>query len=280
MKLKHYEMICVVIAAFLGYEFLIFNNQIQSVSLIKLINTTFFSKYVLNLDPTPGHPLSYFLGWLGFLIMCTTNPYIIRKRFDFLKGIGKLTGWLEFHIFCGMLGPILIVFHSNFKVQGLVSISFWSMVICSSSGIIGRYFYVQTLKKKDELRKNIQAIKDGFIKKHSGRFTPEKFDEIFIFANKQAGVIESDVNPFIIFILSLKHDIVLSFSNLGKPFGLSLYDGKTLKQYGVENRRLILLDPFNKLLGYWHSFHLPFAFFMYIVAIIHIIAALMFGVKH
>jgi hypothetical protein len=40
----------------------------------------------------------------------------------------------------------------------------------------------------------------------------------------------------------------------------------------------VLLEPFRKMLGYWHSFHLPFALFMYIAAIIHIISALTFGI--
>lgn len=224
--------------------------------------------------------MSYLFGWLGFGIMCTTNPYILRKRLSFMKNWGKLSGWLEFHIFCGILGPILIIFHSNFKVQGLVSISFWSMIICSSSGIIGRYFYIQTLKKKEDLKKSALALKEKFISLHSAKLTPEKMEEILNYSMVFAGAKIAATNPFSIFFASLKADIVMMFNDPAKEFGLTPASGRLLKSYGLENRRINFLDPFNKLLGYWHSFHLPFAFFMYIVAIIHIIAALMFGVKH
>lgn len=279
MRLKHYELICLVISLFLGYEYAVFNNIFETKSVIFLINQKYFSEYKINLDPTPGYPLSYLLGWLGFSIMLTTNPYIIRKRISLFHGLGRLNGWLEFHIFCGLLGPILIIFHSNFKVNGLVAISFWSMIICSSSGIVGRYFYVQTLKKKDDIKRDLIKIKNDFSKKFEKQFDSVKIDEIFQYACVASGANNSNDNVLSVFVKSLTADIKLMFTNLGEPFGLSPNQSKELKTYGVENRRIVLIAPFTKLLGYWHAFHLPFAFFMYSVAIIHIVVALLFGIK-
>jgi hypothetical protein len=280
MKLKHYEFICLIVCLFLGYEYALFNGHFEGQSLIQKISFLINPKVKLNLSPTPGYPLSYFLGWLGFGIMCVTNFYILRKRFHFMKGLGKLSGWLEFHIFCGMLGPILIIFHSNFKVEGLVSISFWSMIISSTSGIVGRYFYIQTLRKKEDLKKRITSLKNQFITKYRDRFSDEKFEEIFIYTYEATGIKEDIKNPVLIFISCLRADVDLMFTDLGKKYQLNKSDGNFLKTIGLENRRASLYGPFNQLLGYWHSFHLPFAFFMYLVAIIHIVAALLFGVKH
>lgn len=240
----------------------------------------FLPQYNINLIPTPGYPLSYILGWTGLGLMVIMNVYTIRKRVNFLKHTGRLISWLEFHIFCGILGPILIIFHANFKVNGLVSISFWSMIIAATSGIIGRYAYMQTLKKKEDLKKYIIALQKKFMHSHLDKFTEEKFEEMFQYAYKTAGVSESITNPFLIFILSVKADFQLVFTELGEPFGLDKKAGKDLKKIGVEHRRTLLLVPFNQVLGYWHAFHLPFAFFMYIVAVIHVITALLLGVKH
>lgn len=280
MKLKHYEMICFIISIFLGYEYLIANQMISAPSFLITINQQFFPQYKLNLDPYPGHPLSYFLGWTGFLIMCTTNPYILRKRLSFMQGWGKLTGWLEFHIFCGILGPIFIIFHSNFKVQGLVSISFWSMVICSSSGIVGRYFYIQTLRKKDELRKNIESFKQKIIPTLATKHSPETQNSIFNFYLEKIGISDTITNPILVFFNCLKADLVFMFSNPGKKYNLTKSLNSELHSYALESRKLHFLQPFNQLLGYWHTFHLPFAVFMYLVAVIHIVTALLFGVKH
>lgn len=264
----------------MGYEYAIYNGFIHSESLIKFIALILAPKYKLDLTPTSGYPLSYFLGWLGFAIMLMMNVYSLRKRFSIFNQLGKLPRWLEFHIFCGILGPILIIFHTNFKINGLVAISFWSMMISSTSGIVGRYFYVQTLKKKEETRVYIEHLKKEFIKRNRREFTDDNFLSIFQHAYLVAGVKNEIKNPLIIFLASLKADIDLMYINPGKPFGINNEEGQFLKEIGVENRRLVLLEPFKQLMGYWHAFHLPFAFFMYFIAIIHIIAALLFGVKH
>ncbi|PIP94857.1 MAG: hypothetical protein COW00_14590 [Bdellovibrio sp. CG12_big_fil_rev_8_21_14_0_65_39_13] len=273
MKFKHYEFICIIVSLYLGYEYAIFNKLIVSASPLQMILKK-------ELDPTPGYPLSYFLGILGFGIMCVTNFYIMRKRLGLFKNWGTTNGWLDFHIFCGLIGPIFIIFHSNFKIDGLVSISFWSMIICSSSGIVGRYFYIQTLKKSEELKKYIHSLEEKFKKTYQKKFNEERMIEIFAHVDNLAGVSVIKSNPLAAFISSLRSDILLMFVNPGKPFGLSKNAGRTLKRIGIEKRRSQLLVPFKKLLGYWHSFHLPFAIFMYVVAIIHIATALLFGVKH
>jgi hypothetical protein len=280
MKLKHYEYICFIITAFLGYEYAVYNKILHSESFIRKLGAIFAPKYNINLIPTAGYPLSYILGWTGLGLMLIMNVYTIRKRATFLRTAGKLMGWLDFHIFCGILGPILIIFHTNFKVEGLVAISFWSMAIASSSGIVGRYFYMQTLKQKEDLKKFIEALQQKFINDHKDKFTDEKFQEMFKAAYHHAGVREDISNAFLIFFMSLKADLHLLFTNIGEPFGLTKEESQDLKQIGVEHRRTLLLAPFNQLLGYWHAFHLPFAFFMYIVAVIHIITALLLGVKH
>ena len=95
---------------------------------------------LLHLSPEPGRPLSLWLGWVGLGLMVIMNVYSLRKRISGLGGWGRLSSWLNFHVFCGLVGPTLILFHCNFKVRGLVAISFWSMITSFSSGIIGRYF--------------------------------------------------------------------------------------------------------------------------------------------
>ena len=279
MKLRHYEIICIFICILLGYEYLVLNQLIVSPSLIKMI-LPYTNRPKFDLNPRPGYPLSYLLGWLGFGIMLLTNLYILKKRLPLFKGQGKMSGWLDFHIFCGMLGPILIIFHSNFKVEGLVAISFWSMIISSSSGIFGRYFYIQTLKKREEIKKYLEKTKNAFEERYNQRLTRSQLENVFNEVTAMAGVVEGQSNPILVLKNSIIGDINLMFKPIGENLSLNKNDVSILKKFGIEKRRLIYIYPFNRLLGYWHSFHLPFAAFMYIVAVIHIAAALLFGVKH
>jgi len=117
----------------------------------------------LNLSLDPGRPISYWLGWAGFSTMLLTNLYIIRKRAGWMQNMGRLPRWLDFHIFCGLMGPVLIIFHTNFKVDGLVAISFWSMIVSASSGIVGRYFYVQFVQQRSSLNQAAEKFKEQYL---------------------------------------------------------------------------------------------------------------------
>ena len=76
-------------------------------------------------------------------MMTVMHLYSVRKRVKLLRRLGALRKWLDLHILMGILGPLFVVLHSSFKVGGLVSISFWSMVAVALSGVFGRYLYLQ-----------------------------------------------------------------------------------------------------------------------------------------
>lgn len=79
--------------------------------------------------------------------------YSLRKRRRPLRRMGPTRMWLDYHIFLGICEPLFIVLHSPFKVQGLVALSFWSMVAVALSGILGRFLYRQIPRSRagDEL---------------------------------------------------------------------------------------------------------------------------------
>ena len=92
----------------------------------------------------PSGLLGHGLGIVGtMLILIGVFSYMARKRFKRFSHIGVLKYWLEFHIFLCALGPVLILYHTSFKFGGIVSVSFWSLVIVVASGIIGRFIYLQ-----------------------------------------------------------------------------------------------------------------------------------------
>jgi hypothetical protein len=82
-------------------------------------------------------------GVIGSTLMILMLSYSLRKRVRVLRNWGMLSRWLDTHIFFGIVGPLLVVLHTAFKVQGLVAVSFWSMVAVTLSGIFGRYLYLQ-----------------------------------------------------------------------------------------------------------------------------------------
>lgn len=104
-------------------------------------------------DLKPGGLYGHSFGVIGSALMLVMLLYSVRKRAKPLRRAGAVGAWLDFHIFCGIVGPLFVILHSSFKVQGLVALSFWSMIAVALSGVVGRYLYRQIPRTRagDEL---------------------------------------------------------------------------------------------------------------------------------
>lgn len=266
----------------MGVEFWFLNHHPEwsGLNYLKAIYPDFAE---FNTSTEAGKPISYWLGWIGFAVMLLTNIYILRKRVGFMQSWGRTRNWLDFHIFCGLLGPTCIVFHSNFNVRGLVAISFWSMMIVAISGVLGRYFYVQIIAEKAALKAETErwgkAIQ-RMLRKSNKQLSENAVERMKLAALDFVGAIGGgkSVDFLTIIFRSLAGDVRLMFSNPPVASGLHRSAGPILSGYALSVRRENYLEPYTKLLGYWHTFHVPFTIVMYITAVIHIAAALLFKV--
>ncbi len=237
----------------------------------------------LNLDPRPGKWLSLAFGWVGFGLMVVGLLYVGRKRVPFLKNFGSMSDWLNFHIFCGLMGPALIVLHTGFKVGGLAAIAFWSMMISFVSGIVGRYFYLQVARQKADLDRDVRSSERALEKLQAGLphlISIEKLAELKNSVLAQAGaavaVGQHAMGFFTPLLATVTGDLRLHWGLGRMTRQLPGRARAELRKYAIMTRRSHLFEAFRRIMGYWHSFHAPFALLMYAVAIIHIVAALMF----
>ena len=53
--------------------------------------------------------------------MLVPFAYMARKRFKGAGGAKSLNRWLEIHLFCGVVGPVLVTLHTTFKFNGIIS---------------------------------------------------------------------------------------------------------------------------------------------------------------
>jgi hypothetical protein len=281
--MSRYLTAWLIIFIIVGYEYYALNFSPGSSLLLALQNKGYINES-LEISAQPGRRVSLWLGWVGLGLMIVMNLYSMRKRLDFMKNLGKLSSWLNFHIFCGLLGPTLILFHCNFKVRGLVGISFWSMVVSFSSGIIGRYFYVQMLRERSHLDEDAKKTEEklkSFLVKSVQNFNEQSFTEAKHKALVVAGLpngLQTELNPFSALYYSVLGDLKLAFVQLKIDLSWPTGTRYLLESYAVNVRRALFLSAFQKLMGYWHTFHFPFAIFMYVVAVIHVAAALVLGV--
>ena len=86
--------------------------------------------------------VGYALGILGTVLMLLLLLYPLRKRVRVMRNWGAIKHWFQAHMILGVLGPALILFHSNFHTRSLNSrVAVFSMLLVATSGFVGRYLY-------------------------------------------------------------------------------------------------------------------------------------------
>lgn len=236
----------------------------------------------------PSGTMGHGLGIVGTLmIIVGVFSYMARKRISRFSRIGVLKYWLEFHIFLCVLGPILVLFHTAFKFGGIVSISFWSMVIVVLSGVIGRFIYLQ-------IPRTIQGRELSMNEIHDLRVD---LDHIF---QEKYQLSEEDRHTILESTKSRTDDSYKGLSGMIKRYRLdrkilnnvrAILIKNNLKKSDIrESLKLIKnelrvagkiarLEYMQKLFRYWHVAHLPFALVMLVIMIIHVGVTLAFGYR-
>jgi hypothetical protein len=91
---------------------------------------------------TSGDDFGYTLGLVGGLLMLSQMIYPLRKRIPALARFGPMDQWFKYHMVMGVVGPLLVLFHSTFKPGSTNgSIALYAMLLVAGSGIVGRFFY-------------------------------------------------------------------------------------------------------------------------------------------
>ncbi len=239
----------------------------------------------------PSGLLGHGFGIIGSLMMLVgVSIYMIRKRFRSFVRVGLLKHWLELHIFLCSVGPLLVLYHTSFKFGGIVSISFWSMIVVVLSGVVGRFIYVQIPRSiqgnelnLDELDKINQDLSNTLQKEYSIDYSLIRRIEDFLDREDYKHLSSNQV--ILVLIKNRKtnkqflKDIKKSLVEEKLPNDVVKQSIKLIKQKIIITRRTGLLKYMQKLFKYWHIAHLPFAFIMLIIMIIHVAVAMAFGYK-
>lgn len=130
-----------------------------------------FSYYRLPLAERPLNPHHWQLrpsgqiglrvGMLSLGIFLCLFLYPLRKRWKFLQRIGKTRHWLDVHIVLGLAVPVLVTFHSSFKLQGLAGTAYWIMMAIVASGIAGRYLYAQIPRSVTAAEVDLRELRES-----------------------------------------------------------------------------------------------------------------------
>lgn len=256
--------------------------------------------YSTPLEDRPFHPQyetlkptgsqGHGFGIIGTLMITSgVILYSSRKRTRAMANMGKIKYFLEFHIFLCLLGPMLVVYHTTFKIGGLVAVSFWSMAAVVLSGVIGRYFYVQIPRgihgnelSITELQKENSVLADTLTKQFG--LSTDFLTWIDAIAVPQKQVARMNlmevINFFVINDVTRRSKLRAIFARLEQR-GMQAPVIHRLKQVAARrvmlSRRIAFLEQFKQIFHYWHVIHLPFSIVMFLILFVHVGVAVAFG---
>lgn len=227
----------------------------------------------------PSGPVGNLLGITGLSLMVVMHSYTLRKHLPFMRRWGSLTTWLEFHIFCGFFGPVLITLHTSFKFNGLISVAYWSMVAVVISGFVGRYLYVmipRSIRGQEltgsELAERAAALKARVVESGLGA---DVVDRIHAF---EAAVIPTSAaattwSGLVFGELVTKIRLVrLRLYARRHTADRQLVDDAlaTIAERAQLLRRIAYLKKTKKLFDLWRVYHKPLAIVMAVIVVLHV----------
>jgi hypothetical protein len=253
------------------------------------IEERFFSPDHISLKPSGA--IGHGLGIIGTLLMVIgVGIYMIRKRYKRFFNLGYLKHWLEFHIFLCSVGPVLVLYHTAFKFGGLVSVSFWSMVLVVLSGVVGRFIYLQiprTIEGRElsvqeliEIKEKLAIRVRSVLSEDTSTLT--EFERISSADRYKSFKLSTAIGYLHRDFFDIKR-VMRLFKRRIKLLGINKDERKELLKAAKSEltmaRRIAFLRTSQKLFQLWHVFHLPFAIAMFVIMIIHVAVTIVFGYK-
>ena len=244
---------------------------------------------------SPKRGVGYALGIVGGSLMLLLLVYSLRKRWSWLRFLGSTPSWFRFHMVLGVLGPLCILYHSNFSTGATNSnVALFCMLTVAGSGLIGRYIYAHIhhglYGRKlvlGELRESAESLHAhasiGFLPELAARLDAAEQRVL------RAGARLS--------LFGLLKPLTIAFMTARLRWRLHAYVRRALRASARTNpviasqrkrlratarsyiqrrlaatRRVAAFQSYERLFSLWHTLHVPLIFMMFIAAVVHIIA--------
>ncbi|MFO1428197.1 MAG: hypothetical protein U1F11_14760 [Steroidobacteraceae bacterium] len=243
----------------------------------------------------PESGIGYALGIIGGSSMLLLLLYPARKRWKWVGLLGTVKGWFQAHMVLGIVGPLLILYHSNFSLGATNSnAALIAMLLVAGSGVFGRYFYTRIhfgLYGRKASRAEMQAAADELREKVAGsRFVPDLL-QLLDAADRsllawKGGKASLLIRPPFVTARMLWHrwritrraTAELAEAARQSPVLREQHEvfARAVKRYIRRRleatRRVAEFESYERLFSLWHLLHLPLFFMLLIAGIVHVIA--------
>ncbi len=253
-----------------------------------LLITVLYIFVVLQLGSIPAASgfFGHSLGIIGFVLMLMTEFLYSRRKRSARARWGKMSTWLRFHIFTGIVGPYLVFLHSSFKFNGLAGVVLLFTFIVVLSGFVGRYIYTAVPRTADGAELEYDQLEalisqaeneiDRWVQIHpdAGTYLQSELGKLAGFRGGPMAAIFLR-GPFEIYAQ-------ISWWRLRRRFSFAPRDqlnrlARSLQRRRALTQQIAVLTTARRMLGLWHTIHIPLGVVLFTTALIHIIAAIYYA---
>ncbi len=240
------------------------------VTALVVLMLIFWLGFFLHRSPRfAGSLMGGVLGVSGAVLMLAPLAYLLVKR------VKRLNRWvtrfvsmrtlLTWHIYAGVLGPILVILHSGHKFDSTLGIVLTAMtLIVVLSGFTGRYLMAQISETLNEKKEILAQLQIGY-----RRVVAE-----LIAVPAQAEMLRPFFGIFSRWITSpsMRH---AGADRASSPMrGLSLADSIADVEYAIK-----MHVWFKSVFRWWIKFHITIALILYVLLALHVWSGIHFGIR-
>lgn len=241
-------------------------------------------EYYINAELGVG----YYLGIVGGSMMLLLLIYPIKKHFPRSPWfIFSTTQWFKIHMAMGILGPLAILYHSNFSLGSTNSnVALASMFLMVLSGLIGRYIYSrihhglfgkrielgELIGALNKMRNELTVLQDAH---HKSNQEMAEFASALIDHYAQIAYVESldGVNKASYREVSKRAaSDSRQLKKLAKQGTWPAHYFSSFQVYIKTVRKIVSLRFYERLFSLWHMLHLPIFFMLVITGFVHVYA--------
>ena len=241
---------------------------------------------------TSASAFGYWLGVVGGSMMLVLAVYPLRKRHNALAVLGPLKYWFRFHLVAGIAGPVIVLFHSTFRIGSFnAAIALASMLLVVASGIVGRFLYriihhglygsrASVAELQRALAQQMEALQPTLARLPAVEREVGRFSELMSLqpAGRWARITHFATLGFKRYLAALR--VRRTIARQGKIFrgDAAAVDAQlrilasTIDEVLKAVQRTAQFSTYERLFSLWHVIHIPFLVMLVITAIVHVVA--------
>jgi hypothetical protein len=236
----------------------------------------------------PSGRIGNALGIVGGVLLLLMYLYPLRKRWRWLSMKGKTKNWLDYHILMGLVGPVLITFHSSFKLSGVAGCAYWCMIAVVFSGIVGRYLYGRIPRKLGAVEMSVDEAEQLCADlarqiRAQSVLTEEELQPLLALPSLDE-VRAMPLGKALVVIVALDVRRAWTLLRLRWRVGAHISGHADVKgaltairKQASLSKDALFLGKVQQMFRMWHVIHKPFSYSLAIMATIHIMVVVFLG---